>query len=89
MLEEAFGRRVVDANALQLDGRAHRPERGLWLATILLDGVAQARAGRWERILCPDPRCVMWFSNTLVETDRKGARFCARHAAALRRVSPP
>lgn len=34
---------------------------------------------------CPDPRCVMWFSNTLSESDRKGKRFCARHAAELAR----
>jgi archaemetzincin len=26
---------------------------------------------------CPDPGCVMWFSNTLAETDRKGTSFCA------------
>jgi archaemetzincin len=35
---------------------------------------------------CDDPRCVMWFSNTLDESDRKGTGFCARHAAQLRRV---
>jgi archaemetzincin len=27
---------------------------------------------------CEDERCVMWFSNTLAETDRKGAMFCSR-----------
>lgn len=32
---------------------------------------------------CDNTRCVMWFSNTLEETDRKGTRFCARHAQAL------
>lgn len=25
---------------------------------------------------CPDPACVMWFSNTLQETDKKEANFC-------------
>jgi len=25
---------------------------------------------------CPDPSCVMWFSNTLQETDAKGVNFC-------------
>ena len=25
---------------------------------------------------CADPGCVMWFSNTLKETDRKGAAYC-------------
>jgi archaemetzincin len=32
---------------------------------------------------CHNSRCVMWFSNTLGETDRKGTRFCAMHATAL------
>jgi archaemetzincin len=27
---------------------------------------------------CSDPTCVMFFSNTLGDTDRKGARFCRR-----------
>jgi archaemetzincin len=35
---------------------------------------------------CSDARCVMWFSNTLEETDRKGTRFCAAHTGALRRT---
>jgi archaemetzincin len=35
---------------------------------------------------CDDTRCVMWFSNTLQETDRKGTRFCATHAGALRQA---
>jgi archaemetzincin len=25
---------------------------------------------------CPDPNCVMWFPNTLQETDTKGVNFC-------------
>jgi archaemetzincin len=32
---------------------------------------------------CNDPRCVMWFSNTLAESDQKDAAFCPMHAAAL------
>ena len=34
---------------------------------------------------CTNPRCVMWFSNTLAETDRKGTAFCPIHAAELAR----
>jgi archaemetzincin len=33
---------------------------------------------------CADSGCVMWFSNTLAETDRKGAAFCPRCAEKLR-----
>ena len=35
---------------------------------------------------CPRPSCVMWFSNTLAETDRKGVRPCAEHARELARA---
>ena len=33
---------------------------------------------------CADPGCVMWFSNTLGETDRKGAAYCRRCEETLR-----
>lgn len=32
---------------------------------------------------CADRHCVMWFSNTLAQTDRKGTSFCAVHHAQL------
>ena len=32
---------------------------------------------------CKRQHCVMWFSNTLTETDRKGSRFCPRCAEEL------
>jgi archaemetzincin len=32
---------------------------------------------------CPDPRCVMYFSNTLMDTDRKGWQYCKLCAAKL------
>jgi archaemetzincin len=35
---------------------------------------------------CKQRRCVMWFSNTLAESDEKGAAFCPTHAAALSRA---
>jgi archaemetzincin len=35
---------------------------------------------------CRDAQCVMWFSNTLAETDRKGDCFCRAHEAHLRRA---
>ena len=33
---------------------------------------------------CADPRCVMAFSNSLADTDRKGKEFCARCTYKLR-----
>jgi len=38
---------------------------------------------------CADPGCVMWFSNTLEETDRKGAAYCARCEKKLRLAHRP
>jgi archaemetzincin len=35
---------------------------------------------------CDSVRCVMWFSNTLAETDRKGTKFCSAHLRALQRA---
>ena len=32
---------------------------------------------------CPDPHCVMFFSNRLADTDRKSSDFCARCRAKL------
>ena len=32
---------------------------------------------------CPDPKCVMYFSNTITDTDRKGPGFCERCTAKL------
>jgi archaemetzincin len=35
---------------------------------------------------CSSRTCVMWFSNTLEETDRKGTSFCPAHDDALKRA---
>jgi predicted Zn-dependent protease len=37
---------------------------------------------------CHDPRCVMHFSNTLADTDRKGSRLCQNCRARLSAGSP-
>jgi archaemetzincin len=38
---------------------------------------------------CPDPKCVMHFSNRLHDTDVKGAKFCPRCSASRRRIANP
>ena len=35
---------------------------------------------------CRDHRCVMYFSNSLVDTDRKGSTFCPEHQRQLERA---
>jgi len=38
---------------------------------------------------CPDPRCVMHFSNTLADTDRKGYHFCPTCREKINRALAP
>lgn len=38
---------------------------------------------------CSDSHCVMFFSNSLADTDRKGYRFCSRCRAQLERLRKP
>jgi archaemetzincin len=38
----------------------------------------------WGLRHCPDPRCVMFFSNSLADTDRKSDNFCKRCKGLLR-----
>ena len=38
---------------------------------------------------CGNPRCVMFFSNSLMDTDRKGSEFCPSCKSKLHRSSTP
>jgi archaemetzincin len=38
---------------------------------------------------CPDPRCVMHFSNRLADTDRKGVKYCERCRGKLQKRFQP
>ena len=40
----------------------------------------------WGLRHCRDPRCVMHFSNSLLDTDAKGAAFCSRCRRRLERA---
>ncbi len=37
---------------------------------------------------CRDPNCVMYFSNTIEDTDRKGEKPCQKCAFALQKIAP-
>jgi archaemetzincin len=36
---------------------------------------------------CGNPKCVMFFSNSLIDTDRKGSKFCSKCKNNLRKTS--
>ncbi len=61
-------------------------QEGLFRARVLKE--AQHELGHTLGLPhCPDPLCVMHFSNSLTDTDRKGARYCARCRALLERLT--
>jgi archaemetzincin len=39
----------------------------------------------WALGHCPDPACIMFFSNTLTDTDRKGPGFCAQCQSKIKK----
>jgi predicted Zn-dependent protease len=97
---ETFEVEVASAPPLTAPAGAFDRARDQWLSTAFLDVLARAMQRDWERRLgvtgvdlyvphglahCQRADCVMWFSNALAETDRKGTRLCPRHAAELRR----
>ncbi len=65
--------------------RLHTPDRNRFVHRAATEAIHEL--GHTYRLHhCRDPRCVMWFSNTLEESDRKGTRFCPAHASELQRA---
>lgn len=65
--------------------RLHDPDRARFIRRATVEAVHEL-GHTYGLGHCRDPRCVMWFSNTLAETDAKSDRFCAAHAAELARA---
>lgn len=76
---EADPRRGVAVFSLS---RLRTPDRTLFLRRAATEAIHEL-GHTWGLSHCSDPNCVMWFSNTLSESDRKGTRFCQAHAAEL------
>jgi archaemetzincin len=65
--------------------RLHTPDRDRFVHRAATEAIHEL--GHTYRLRhCRDPRCVMWFSNRLEESDRKGTRFCAAHSSQLQRA---
>jgi len=59
------------------------PDEAVFRQRVLKEAVHEL-GHTWGLSHCPDPRCVMHFSNTLRDTDAKGWEFCAACRNRLR-----
>jgi archaemetzincin len=77
------GRRALIAfSRLREDFYGRPPNPGLFLLRATKEAVHElGHTGGLEH--CPDPDCVMYFSNTLGDTDNKGYQFCSRCEALI------
>ena len=77
------GRRALIAlPRLRQDFYGRAPDSDLFLLRAVKEAVHEL--GHTEGLEhCPDPCCVMYFSNTLGDTDYKGYHFCTRCCAML------
>ena len=71
------GRAIVALARLRQEFYGLEPVKELFYERSLKE-VVHELGHTWALSHCPDPRCVMHFSNSLHDTDRKGSRFCER-----------
>ncbi len=64
--------------------RLRSPDHPTYLTRVVKEGIHET--GHLLGLShCPDPNCVMFFSNTLFDTDRKGWRYCKYCEEKLKR----
>ena len=69
-------------------GRPAGPQDPRWFRRLVTEAVHEV-GHTYGLPHCPDPRCVMFFSNSLADTDRKSPHLCARCAPRLLPAAPP
>ena len=82
---------VVYTERLRPEYYGEEPDRARYLERLLKESMHELGHG-FGLEHCPNPRCVMSFSNSIVEVDHKEPRYCTRCASILERrgvaVSP-
>lgn len=72
----ARGIAVISVARLREEFYGHPPDEELFKRRMITEAVHEVgHALGFDH--CPNPRCVMYFSNTLDDTDRKGSVLCA------------
>jgi archaemetzincin len=77
------GTAVVSTHRLRPELYGEEPSPGRLLSRLIKEAVHEL--GHTFRLgHCPNPQCVMHFSNSILDTDIKGPRFCQRCRPRLR-----
>ena len=82
LADRSTGRAVVALLRLRQEFYGLEPNGELFLERVLKE-VLHELGHTWGLGHCPNPRCVMHFSNSLFDTDRKDPSFCPRCSAFL------
>ncbi|HEX16473.1 MAG TPA: hypothetical protein ENF44_05065 [Deltaproteobacteria bacterium] len=82
LADRATGRAVVALPRLRQEFYGLRPDRERFLERVVKE-VLHELGHTWQLGHCPNPLCVMHFSNSLADTDRKEPRYCPRCLAQM------
>ncbi len=66
---------IISLTRLRNEFYGLKPDNNLFLKRVLKEAVHEV-GHAWGLSHCPDPKCVMYFSNNLSDTDRKKGSFC-------------
>ena len=78
------GRAVIAIRRLRQEFYGLKPNKNLFLERVLKEAVHELGHAYGLRH-CPDPLCVMHFSNSLIDTDKKSSNFCPSCIKMLKR----
>jgi archaemetzincin len=68
---------VISLTRLRPEYYSEPPDKDLFLERAIKEAIHEV--GHLDRLPhCPEPTCVMAFSNSIEDTDRKGRAFCSR-----------
>jgi archaemetzincin len=76
--DSARGVAVISSRRLREAGSAND------IVDLLVSEAVHELARTYGLARCSSPRCVMWFSNSVEDTRRKGRSFCPAHDAEIR-----
>ena len=78
---------VISLTRLRQEFYSLPQDQSLFYRRALTEAVHEL-AHTYGLVHCGNPRCVMFFSNSLIDTDRKGSEFCPKCKSNLNLQSP-